>query len=46
MYLSAGDRLPVFLLTAFSKNDKADLTPTERRALIGVGKRIATRYGS
>lgn len=46
VYLFAGDKLPVFLLTAFSKNDKTDLTPTERRALIGVGKRMATRYGN
>ena len=44
VYLFGGD-LPVFLLTAFSKNEKADLidgTPT----LIAVGKRIAARYGS
>ena len=46
VYLFAGEQLPVFLLAAFAKNDKADLTPSERRALIGVGKRIASRCGS
>lgn len=46
VYLFAGEQMPVFLLTAFAKNDKADLTPTERRALIDIGKHIASRYGS
>ena len=46
VYLFGGDNLPVFLLTAFSKNEKADLMPMERQTLIAVGKRIAARYGS
>jgi hypothetical protein len=32
-------RVPVFLLAAFAKNEKADLTPTERAAM---AKAVAT----
>ena len=39
IYLFGGDDVPVFLLAAFAKNEKADLTPAERRAL---GKHVAT----
>src|SRR5664279_6376160 len=38
IYLFGGDDVPVFLLAVFAKNDKADLTPAERRAL---GKHVA-----
>jgi len=38
IYLFGGDDVPVFLLAAFAKNEKADLTPAERRAL---GKHVA-----
>ncbi len=37
-YLFGGDDVPVFLLAAFAKNEKADLTPAERTTL---GKQIA-----
>jgi hypothetical protein len=30
IYLFGGDDLPVFLLAAFAKNERDDLTPTER----------------
>ena len=33
IYLFGGDDVPVFLLAAFAKNEKADLTATERQAL-------------
>jgi hypothetical protein len=33
IYLFGGDDVPVFLLTAFAKNEKSDLTPSERSAM-------------
>lgn len=33
IYLFGGDDVPVFLLAAFAKNEKADLTAAERQAL-------------
>ena len=37
IYLFGGDDVPVFLLAAFAKNEKADLTPAERTTL---GKQV------
>ena len=34
IYIFGGDDLPVFLLAAFAKNEKADLTPAERATLV------------
>jgi hypothetical protein len=39
LYMFGGDDVPVFLLAAFAKNEKADLTPTERAAM---AKAVAT----
>ena len=33
IYLFSGEDLPVFILTVFVKNEKADLSPRERNAL-------------
>jgi len=33
IYVFGGDDMPVFLLAAFAKNEKTDLTPAERAAL-------------
>ncbi len=33
IYLFSGETLPVFVLTVFAKNEKANLSPTERNAL-------------
>jgi hypothetical protein len=33
VYVFGGDDIPVFLLAAFAKNEKSDLTPKERAAL-------------
>ena len=33
IYLFGGDNVPIFLLAAFAKNEKSDLTPKERIAL-------------
>lgn len=37
----AGNAVPVFLLTVFGKNEKANLTKSERNALAGLTKRLA-----
>jgi hypothetical protein len=39
-----GLSLPVFLLSAFGKNEKADLTPGERNELRGVLSEIVRAY--
>ena len=39
IYLFGGIDVPIFLLAAFAKNEKADLAPAERRAL---GRLVAT----
>jgi len=36
----AGDDVPVFLLTVFGKNEKANLSKAERNALAGLTKRL------
>lgn len=33
IYLFSGERLPVFILAAFAKNEKANLSPAERNIL-------------
>ena len=35
-----GEEVPVFLLTVFGKNEKANLTQAERNALAGLTKRL------
>lgn len=43
IYLFGGRDIPVFLIAAFAKNEKADLTAAERNALGGmVADMIAT----
>ena len=44
VYLFAGEDVPVFLLTVFAKNEKADLDPRERTALISATKRIVREF--
>jgi hypothetical protein len=39
LYIFGGDDVPIFLLAAFAKNEKADLTPAERAAM---AKAVAT----
>ena len=44
MFLFAGEDVPVFLLTAFAKNEKADLGVRERAALAGAAKRMVEDF--
>jgi hypothetical protein len=43
-YYQAGRGLPVFLLTVFAKNDKANLTAVEEAALATAIERIVATY--
>jgi hypothetical protein len=44
IYLFGGDDVPIFLLAAFAKNEKADLTPSERAALAKAVGTMLTEY--
>ena len=44
MFLFAGDDVPVFLLTVFAKNEKANLSTRERTALISAAKQMVEDY--
>ena len=46
VFLSTGEDIPVFLLTVFAKNDKADLSARERTATIAAAKELAADYRS
>ncbi len=43
IYHNAG--MPIFLLAAFAKNEKANLTKAERNALAGMVKALVRDYG-
>jgi hypothetical protein len=45
IYLFGGDRLPVFALTVFAKNEKANLSAAERNALGSLAADIVENYG-
>ena len=44
IYLFGGDDLPVFLLAAFAKNERADLTPKERNELRRITAKMLADY--
>lgn len=44
VFLSAGEDIPLFLLTVFAKNEKANLTAGERTAMIAAAKELAADY--
>ena len=44
VFLFAGDDVPVFLLTVFAKNEKANLGTRERTALISAAKQMVEDY--
>ena len=44
VYLLAGEDLPVFLLTVFAKNEKANLGNRERTVLISAAKQMVEDY--
>lgn len=46
IYYYHGRNVPIFLLTLFAKNEKANLSKAERNALAAVARRIANAYGA
>jgi hypothetical protein len=46
IYYYQDDECPVFLLTVFAKNERADLRRADRNALAKVAKTIARAYGA
>jgi RelE toxin of RelE / RelB toxin-antitoxin system len=44
IYLFSGESLPVFVLAAFAKNEKANLSPAERNALAKVVTDMIENY--
>ena len=42
--LFSGERLPVFMLAAFAKNEKANLTASERNALSKLVEEMVRNY--
>ena len=46
VYYYCNESMPVFLLTVFAKNEKADLTRAERNALGKVARALRESYGA
>jgi hypothetical protein len=44
IYLFGGEDLPVFLLAAFAKNEKADLSASERNTLSRIVRDMIENY--
>lgn len=45
-FFSGGDDMPVFLITVFAKNEKANLTRAETETIKSLGKLLAASYRS
>ncbi|MBT3767655.1 MAG: type II toxin-antitoxin system RelE/ParE family toxin [Rhodospirillaceae bacterium] len=46
VYLYCGDGKPIFLVALFAKNEKSNLTKSERNNLAKVAKAICKTYGA
>lgn len=46
LYIFGGHDIPVFLLAAFAKNERDDLTASERAALAKAVRTMLANYGS
>ncbi len=45
IYILRNESFPVFLVTAYAKNEKANLTKTERNELAKMADEIFSKYG-
>ncbi len=45
LYVFGGDTMPLFLLTVFAKNEKANLTKAEQAAAVALSKQLLATYG-
>ena len=45
IYVFGGTHMPIFLVTVFAKNEKANLSKSETAAAVELSKRIIALYG-
>jgi hypothetical protein len=45
MYLFGGAHMPIFLLTVFAKNEKANLSKSEQSMAVEMSKMLIAKYG-
>lgn len=45
IYVFGGTHMPVFLVTAFAKNEKDNLNKAEQAQLVALSKALVARYG-
>lgn len=45
IYIFGGRHMPLFLVTVFAKNEKANLTPKEQAVAVALSKQIVAQYG-
>lgn len=46
LYVFGGDTMPLFLLTVFAKNEKANLSRTEQATAVALSKELLATYGA
>lgn len=46
IYVFGGRHMPIFLITIFAKNEKANLTPKEQAATVEVSKAIVSMWSN
>ncbi|MFX4295764.1 type II toxin-antitoxin system RelE/ParE family toxin [Sulfitobacter sp. DFL-23] len=45
MYVFGGAHMPIFLLTVFAKNEKANLSKSEQSMAVEMSKMLIAKYG-
>lgn len=45
MYVFGGAHMPIFLLTVFAKNEKANLSKSEQSMAVDMSKMLIAKYG-
>jgi hypothetical protein len=45
MYVFGGAHMPIFLLTVFAKNEKANLSKSEQSMAVEISKMLIAKYG-
>ncbi len=46
IYVFGGSHMPIFLVTVFAKNERANLSRSEQAAAVALSKRILATYGA
>ncbi len=46
IYVFGGEDIPLFLLTVFAKNEKANLSKSEQEAAVALSKQLLATYGA